>query len=98
MVILTILGLSSGTQVNSVSSSSFVLFSLLTPSISLFSASTRPYITDEQEEFIRRVLDIPLEQRRCRDLITLDTLHLYCGGSEPTPEARKLDELRRRYE
>ena len=65
---------------------------LLTPSIPLFSASTHPHITDEQEEFIHRVLDIPFEQQKCRDLITLETLHLYCGGSEPTPEARRLDE------
>ena len=98
MVILTTLRLSSGTQVNSVSSSSFVFFYFLTPSISLSSASTPPHITDEQEEFIRRVLDIPLEQRRCRDLITLDTLHLYCGGPEPTPEARRLDKLGRHHE
>jgi len=41
---------------------------LLTPSIPLFSASTRPHITDEQEEFIHRVLDIPFEQQKCRDL------------------------------
>ena len=27
-----------------------------------FSANTRPQITDEQEEFIRRVLEIPLEE------------------------------------
>ena len=45
-----------------------------------FSTYTRPHITDKQEEFIRRVLEIPLEERKCRDLITLDTIHLYCGG------------------
>ena len=65
---------------------------LLTPSIPLFSASTRPHITDEQEEFIHRILDIPFEQRKCRDLITLENLHLYCRGPKPTPEARRLDE------
>ena len=66
---------------------------LLTPSIPLFSASTRPHITDEQEEFIHRVLDISFVQRKCRDLITLDTLHLYYGGLDPTPKAHRLDEL-----
>ena len=71
---------------------------LLTPSIPLFSASTRPHITDEQEEFIHWVLDIPFEQRKCRDLITLDTFHLYFGGPEPTPEARRLDKLSHRRE
>ena len=69
---------------------------LLTPSIPLFSTSTHPHITVEQEEFIHRVLDIPFEQRKCRDLITFDTLHLYCGGTESMPEARRLDEYCRR--
>ena len=70
MVILTILGLSLGIQVNFVCSSSFVYFflMLLTPSIPLFLASTRPHITDKQEEFIHRVLDIPFEQQKCWDL------------------------------
>ena len=63
-----------------------------------FSAYTRPHITDEQEEFIRRVLEIPLEERKCRDLITLDTIHLYCGGLEPSAEARRLEEFSRRRE
>ena len=63
------------------------LTTLLTFSF-LFSAYTRPHITDEQEEFIRRVLEIPLEERKCRDLITLDTIHLYCGDPEPSTEAR----------
>jgi len=59
--------------------------------MSLFSASTHPHIIDEQEEFIHRVLDIPFKQRKCRDLITLDTLHLYYGGLEPTLKAHRLD-------
>ena len=73
------------------------LTTLLTLSF-LFSAYTRPHITDEQEEFIRRVLEIPLEERKCRDLITLDTIHLYCGGPDPSPEARRLEEFSRRRE
>ena len=60
-------------------------------SLFFFSADTRPHITDKQEEFIRRVLEIPLEEQKCRDLITLDTIHLYCGGPESSAEARKLD-------
>ena len=66
--------------------------------LSFFSAYTRPHITDEQEEFIRRVLEIPLEERKCRDLITLDTIHLYCGGPEPLTEARRLEEFSCRRE
>ena len=64
----------------------------------LFSAYTRPHITDEQKEFIRRVLEIPLEERKCRDLITLDIIHLYCRGPEPSTEARRLEEFSRRRE
>ena len=44
------------------------------------------------------VLEIPLEEHKCRDLITLDIIHLYCGGPEPSAEARKLDEFSRRCE
>ena len=79
----------------------FLLFfevTLLTFLLFFLSAYTRPHITDEQEEFIRRVLEIPLEERKCRDLITLDISHLYCGGPEPSAEARKLEEFSRRCE
>ena len=61
-----------------------------------FPACARPLIIDEQEAFIRRVLEVPFEQQKCRDLITLDTLHLYCGGLKPTVEAYRLDEFSRR--
>ena len=79
----------------------FLLFfevTLLTFLLFFLLAYTRPHITDEQEEFIRRVLEIPLEERKCRDLITLDTVHLYCGGPELSAEARKLEEFSRRRE
>ncbi|KAL0000607.1 hypothetical protein SO802_014388 [Lithocarpus litseifolius] len=59
-------------------------------------ASVRPHISDEQEDFIRWVTKIPLEERKCWDLITLDTLHLYCGGPELTPIARRLNAYSRR--
>ena len=63
----------------------------------LILASAHPRISDEQEEFIQQVLEIPLEQRKCRNLINLDTIHLYCGGPEPTLEAQKLGEYSRRH-
>ena len=63
----------------------------------LIAASVSPRITDDQEEFIQRVFEIPLDQRKCRDLINLDTIHLYCGGPKPSPEARKLGEYSRRH-
>ena len=52
-----------------------------------FSAKVRPPITEEQEAFIRHMLEIPFAQRRRKDLVTLDTLHAYCGGPEPSVEA-----------
>ena len=61
----------------------------------LVSASVRPSITGEQEAFIQRVLEIPFEKHKCRDLVTLDTLHTYCGGPVPTPIARKLNSYSR---
>ena len=70
---------------------------LLTSSSFYFAANVCPQIRDEQEAFIHQVLDIPFEERRCRDLITLNTLHLYCGGPELIEEARRLDEYSRRY-
>ena len=70
-------------------------FRFLSDVILFSSAYTRPHITDEKEEFIRRVLEIPLEERKCRDLITLDTIHLYCGVPEPSTEARRLEEFSR---
>ena len=56
-----------------------------------FSASVHPRITDKQESFIHWVLEIPFDERKCRDLITLDTLHAYYGGLVPTLAARKLN-------
>ena len=56
-----------------------------------FSVSIRPHITEEQEDLIRRVTEIPLDQRKYRDHITLDTLHAYSGDPMPTSEARCLN-------
>ena len=42
------------------------------------------------------MLEIPFDERKCRDLITLDTLHAYYGGPVPTPAARKLNTYSRR--
>ncbi|KAK9988496.1 hypothetical protein SO802_028735 [Lithocarpus litseifolius] len=59
-------------------------------------SSVHPLITDKQVAFIYRVLEIPFDERRFKDLITLDTLHAYCGGPEPTPAARRLNAYSRR--
>ena len=49
----------------------------------LFSAKELPTATLEQEDFLRRVLDIPFTQSSWKRLVTLDTLHTYCGGPVP---------------
>ena len=36
------------------------------------------------------MLDIPFEGRRWKDIVTLDTLHAYCGGPKPMLAARRL--------
>ena len=56
----------------------------------LFSTQVRPQISDEHKVFIHRVLEIPFEQRKWKDLVTLDTLHAFCGGPEPMTVARRL--------
>ena len=64
------------------------LFPSLTLCFSCFSASVHLDITDEQEDFWGKVRANPLEERKWKDLLTLDTLHAFCGGLEPTPVAR----------
>ena len=58
---------------------------------SIFSASIHLCITDEQKAFICRMPKIPFDEWKCRDLITLDELHAYCGCPVPTPVARRLN-------
>ena len=64
------------------------LVSCFTLSFSCFSASIRLNIIDEQEDFLRKVWAIPLEERKWKDLVTFDTLHAFCGGLKLTPVAR----------
>ncbi|KAL0000418.1 hypothetical protein SO802_014199 [Lithocarpus litseifolius] len=97
LMALTTLGLTSGNQVVTVSfACRFTYAKVLTRSFSFsFSAFSRPVITEEQKAFILKVTGIPLEERKCRDLITPDALYAYCGGPEPTEEARRLNNLSR---
>ena len=55
-----------------------------------FSAQVHLEITNEHENFFKRFWAIPLEERKWKDLVTLNTLYAYCGGPEPTPEAQWL--------
>ena len=42
------------------------------------------------------MLEIPFDERKCRDLITLDTLHAYCDGPVSTLATCKLNTYSRR--
>ena len=79
----------------------FLLFSLFICLSILMSfaspASVHPCTIDKQKASIRRVLEIPFDEWKCRDLITLDTLHTYCEGPEPTPATRCLNSYSRRH-
>ena len=57
----------------------------------LFSILVRPMINEEQEEFINRILSILLANRSWKKLVTLDSLHAFCGRPISTDEARRLD-------
>ena len=93
MAILITLGLTSKNQVKNVSYPLYLFYSDVSNTIFfLIAATVRPNISNEQLGFIQWILEIPLNQRKCRDLINLDTLHLYYGGPDPSPEARKLGE------
>ena len=63
----------------------------------IISASVHPSITGEQEAFIQQVLEIPFEKRKYKDLITLDTLHAYCGDPVQTSVACRLNSYSRRH-
>ena len=67
-----------------------VLALCLTVVVSCFLASVLPDIIDEQENFHRRVWAIPFEERKWKDLVTLNTLHTFCGGPEPTLVTQRL--------
>lgn len=49
-----------------------------------FLASVLRDITEEQARFLRKVWDIPFEERKRKDLVALDTLHAFYGGPELT--------------
>ncbi|KAL4609977.1 hypothetical protein ACB092_08G019100 [Castanea dentata] len=48
-------------------------------------------ISKEQEDFLQCILSNPLEVKGWKDLVTLDSLHAFCGGSIPTDKAKQLD-------
>ncbi|KAF3948419.1 hypothetical protein CMV_025582, partial [Castanea mollissima] len=56
------------------------------------SARDRPQVTLEEWSFLERIFNkTKLEERTWAQLVTLDTLHWYCEGPEPTSAARRYD-------
>ena len=52
-------------------------------------------ILPKQEAFLERVFEIPFKERSWKMLVTLDTLHAFCGGPIPSKKARQLDRISR---
>ena len=65
--------------------------SLLTSNCSSsYVARDRPPVSLEQFSFLERIFNkTNLEERMWAKLVTLDTLHWYCDGLEPTTTARQ---------
>lgn len=62
-----------------------------------FSASVLRDITDEQASFLRKFWDIPFEEKKWKDLVTLVTFHAFYGGPEPTLVAQRLHATSRHH-
>ena len=67
--------------------------SLLTSNCpSLYTTRDRPPVSLEQFSFLERIFNKSKpEERTWAKLVTLDTLHWYCDGLEPTIAARRYD-------
>ena len=52
---------------------------------SLIAARNHPKVTDEEWSFLKKIfITTKLSERSWIKLVTLDTLHWYCDGLEPT--------------
>ena len=50
------------------------------------SAQVHPSITEEEVDFLKRILGIPLTRRSWKGLGTLDSLHAFCVGPSERPK------------
>ena len=48
-------------------------------------------ISEEEKDFLQRILAIPFRERSWKKLVTLNDLHAFCGGPVLMDEARRLD-------
>lgn len=55
------------------------------------STQARLMISEEQEDFLQRILTIPLVKRSWKNLVTLDSLHAFYGGPISMDKAKHLD-------
>ena len=48
-------------------------------------------ISEEEEDFLQCILAIPFGERSWKKLVTLNSLHAFCGGLVPMDEVGRLD-------
>ena len=48
-------------------------------------------ISEEEEDFLQQILAIPIGERSWKKLVTLNTLHAFCGQPILMDEAKILD-------
>ena len=74
-----------------------VIFSTLL-TVFFFAVRRRPQVNLEEFSFLERIFaKTKPEERTWAKLVTLDTIHWYCDGLEPTPAAVKYEaKIRRR--
>ena len=60
--------------------------------IFFFAIRQRPQVELEEFSFLERIFaKTKPEERTWAKLVTLDTIHWYCDGPDPTPESIKYD-------
>ena len=56
-----------------------------------FSAQVSLTISEEEMDFLQRILAIPFGEGSWKKLVMLNNLHVFCGGLVPMDEAGRLD-------
>ena len=68
-----------------------LLFIVVGLTVPFFATRHRPEVTLEQWSFLEKIFAIKLKKRKWAKLVTLDTIHWYCDGPEPTEATRHYD-------
>ena len=73
-----------------------LLFVSCWPNRPIFASRDCIKVTLEQWSFLEKIFRIKLAERTWVKLVTLDTIHWYCDGLEPTTAARRYNSQARR--